>query len=100
MEISYDPNFPRLPSTIGKSPVSYRSIFKNQNAQDMQTAGINNAELDEVNFAAISCLVTLIILLHFSRKYFIKLSPLNKMKELLIFTLSLQNLLEKNRNSH
>ena len=52
MEISYDPNFPRLPSTIGKSPVSYRSIFKNQNAQDMQTAGIETAELDEFNFCS------------------------------------------------
>ena len=50
---------------------AYRSISENQNVVlDMQTADIEAAELD-------------------------KLSPLNKMKNLLIFALSLQKLLEK-----
>ena len=49
----YNSNFPRLLSTSSKSPVSYRSIFKIQNVvQDMQTADIETAELDKVNFCS------------------------------------------------
>ena len=38
VKTSYDSYFPRLPSTSGKSPVSYKSISENQNVmQDMQS---------------------------------------------------------------
>ena len=64
MENSYDSNFPRLPSTSGKSTVSYRSISENQNVvQNMQTADIETVELNKITFEAILYLETLYILL-------------------------------------
>ena len=45
VETLYDSSFPRLPSTSGKSTVSYKSISENQNeVQDMQTADIETAQ--------------------------------------------------------